>query len=132
MKESPIFSKMYDCLLWLIPQAQKFPRVHRFGVGERVVRLALDLQETLIAAGLSAGEKRRERLEEADIQLAKLRQLLRLCKDLELLDIGQYEHAARMLVEIGRLLGGWQKSAFQTGWTDREARGSRRLVEQQS
>lgn len=115
MKESPIFSKMYDCLLWLVPQAQKFPRIHRFGVGERVVRLALDLQETLIAAGLSAGEKRRERLVEADIQLAKLRQLLRLCKDLELFDIGQYEHAARMLVEIGRLLGGWQKSAFQTG-----------------
>ena len=132
MQESPIFSRTYDLLLWLIPQAQKFPRIHRFGLGERVVRLALDFQETLIAAGLSASEKRREALLQADVQLAKLRQLLRLCKDLELFNIGQYEHAAGMLVEIGRLLGGWQKAAFQTGQADREARRARRLVEQQS
>ncbi len=115
MKESPIFSRTYDLLLWLVPQAQKFPRIHRFGVGERVLRLALDFQETLIAAGLSAGEKRREALKEADIELAKLRNLARLCKDLELFNIGQYEHAAKMLVEIGRLLGGWQKAAFSDG-----------------
>jgi len=112
MKESPIFSRTYDLLLWLVPQAQKFPRAHRFGVGERVVRLALDFQETLISAGLSMGEKRKERLKEADIQLAKLRQILRLCKDLEIFNIGQYEHAAKMLVEIGRLLGGWQKAVL--------------------
>jgi hypothetical protein len=115
MKESPIFSRTYDLLLWLIPQAQKFPRAHRFGVGERVVRLALDFQEMIIAAGLSTGEKRRERLMEADIQLAKLRNLARLCKDMELVTIGQYEHAAKMLVEIGRLLGGWLKTAFSDG-----------------
>ncbi len=115
MKESPIFSRTYDLLLWLIPQAQKFPRAHRFGVGERVIRLALDFQELLIAAGLSAGGRRKEMLQEADIQLAKLRQVLRLCKDLEIFNIGQYEHVAQMLVEIGRLLGGWQKATFSDG-----------------
>ena len=52
MKESPIFTHTYDLLLWLIPHVVKFPRVHRFGLGERVTRQALDLQETLIAAGL--------------------------------------------------------------------------------
>ena len=132
MKESPIFSKTYDFLLWLIPQAQKFPRIHRFGLGERVVRKGLDLQETLIAAGLSTGGKRADLLEQADIQLAQMRQSVRLCKDMDILTMSQYEHAAQMLVEIGRLLGGWQKAAFQTGQADREARAARRLVEQQS
>lgn len=131
-KESPIFSRLYDFLLWIIPQAQGFPRKHRFGLGERVVRLSLDLQETLIAAGLSKDGKRAELLEEADIQLAQLRQTIRLCKDLELFSISQYEHATAMLVEVGRLLGGWQKAAFQTGQAEREARAARRLVEQQS
>jgi len=110
MKESPIFSRTYDMLLWLIPQSAKFPRVHRFGLGERVVRLGLDLQETLIAAGLQRGAGRGALLEQADAQLAQLRQALRLCQDLQLLSIGQYEHVAAMLVEIDRLLGGWQKS----------------------
>jgi hypothetical protein len=29
---------------------------------------------------------------------------------MEWLKPGQYEHAARMVAEIGRLLGGWRKS----------------------
>jgi hypothetical protein len=110
MQESPIFSRTYDLLLWLLPQASKFPRAHRFGLGERVVRQALDLQETLVKAGLSKGE-RANLLHEADVQLAVLRQNLRLCKDLELLKLNQYEHVSMMLAEIGRLLGGWKKSS---------------------
>ncbi len=91
MNESPIFSRTYDFLLWLLPQA-------------------LDLQETLIAAGLRRGGERTVRLQDADTRLAQLKQTLRLCKDLELLTLKQYEHAAERLSEIGRLLGGWQKA----------------------
>ncbi len=109
MQESPIFSRTYDFILWLVPQANKFPRVHRFGLGERVVRQALDFQETLMKAGISKKERNRF-LDEADVQLAILRQNLRLCKDLELLKLNQYEHVSRILAEIGRLLGGWKKS----------------------
>ncbi len=132
MDESPIFSRTYDMLLWLIPQATKFPRAHRFGLGERITRLALDLQETLIAAGLRRGPERLELLRQADTQLALLRQHLRLCKDLQLLSIGQYEHIAAMLVEIGRLLGGWQKAIYGKGQAERGAGDAGRLVEQQS
>ena len=132
MKESPIFSRTYDMLLWLLPQASKFPRAHRFGMGERVARQGLDLQETLVAAGLRRGVERMALLFKADTQLAQLRLSLRLCKDLQLLSLGQYEHVAAMLVEIGRLLGGWQKSISPTGQADGGAGGARRLVEQQS
>jgi hypothetical protein len=109
MNESPIFSRTYDFLLWLLPQATKFPRAYRFTLAERVQRHALDLQATLIAAGLRRGAERTARLQEADTQLAQLKQTLRLCKDLDLLTLKQYEHAAERLNEIGRLLGGWQK-----------------------
>jgi hypothetical protein len=95
--------------LKLLPQAAKFPRVHRFGLGERVVRQALDFQETLLRAGLSKKERSRL-LNEADVQLALLRQNLRLCKDLEVIKLNQYEHVSKMLAEIGRLLGGWKQS----------------------
>ena len=132
MKESPIFSRTYDLLLWLIPQALKFPRAHRFGLGERLVRQALDLQETLVAAGLRRGQERSHLLERADAQLAQLRLVIRLCKDLQLLSVGQYEHVATLLVEIGRLLGGWKKSLLDSGQAGGGAGGARRLVEQQS
>jgi hypothetical protein len=109
MNESPIFSRTYDLLLWLIPQTAHFPRAHRFGVGERVVRLGLDFQELLIAAGLHAGSERAALLKQADIRLAQLRQMLRLCNDLKILSAGKYAYVAGLLVEIGRLLGGWIK-----------------------
>jgi hypothetical protein len=132
MKVSPIYSRTYDLLLWLLPQATRFPRAHRFGLGERVVRLALDFQETLIAAGLQSGDGRLALLQQADTQLAQLRHFIRLCKDLKILSLGQYEHVAGMLVEIGRLLGGWQKKVRGTGQVESGAGGARRLVEQQS
>ncbi len=109
-----------------------FPLFHRFGLGERVTRLGLNLQETLIAAGLQRGSERHSLLAQADVQLAQLRQTLRMCKDLQLLSIGQYEHIATMLVEIGRLLGGWQKTITRTGQAVGGAGSAGRRVEQQS
>lgn len=110
MQESPIFSRTYDMLLWLLPHVTKFPRQHRFGLGERVTRLALDFQESLVAAGLRGGPRRLGLLQQADVQLAQLRQHVRLCKDLEIFSMGQYEYLSRLLAELGRLLGGWQKT----------------------
>jgi len=109
MQESPLFSRTYDLLLWLIPQIQKFPRAHRFGLAERIQRLALDFQDSIVAGGKAKGEERQEWLERADIQLSQLRTWVRLARDLQVLSIRQYEHAARLMAEVGRLLGAWLK-----------------------
>jgi len=109
VKESPIFARTYDLLLWLIPQTLKFPREHRFTMAQRVQDVALDFQERIIEAGLSDDQRQDDYLARADVDLTKLRLYLRLCKDLQLLSLGQYEHVSRMLVEIGKLLGGWRK-----------------------
>ncbi len=109
MKQSPIFTKTYDMLRWLLPQTVKFPRQQRFVLAAAIQQTALRLQEQLVEAAYA--EHPLPRLREADVTLAKLRIYLRLCRDLELLKFNQYEHGARMLNEIGRLLGGWMKKA---------------------
>ena len=108
MKESPIFTRTYDLLRWLIPLTVRFPRSHRFVLATRVQDTALRFQERIIEAG-------RDRqpapiLIQADADLAKLRLYLRLCQDLELIKFKQYEQSQRMVNEIGRLIGGWIKS----------------------
>jgi len=112
MKDSPIFVRTYDLLLWLIPAVEKFPRSQRPVLGRAVQEAALALQSHLTAAGLSRAPL--PALEQADVALALLRARLRLCYDLRLLTPGQYEHAGRMLAEVGRLLGGWQRRIQQT------------------
>ena len=43
------------------------------------------------------------------VQTCALPIYLRLAQELKLMNAGQYEHASRAVVEIGRLLGGWLK-----------------------
>ena len=50
MKESPIFSKTYDFVVWLIPVTIKFPRAQRFVMADILQREALRFQELLIEA----------------------------------------------------------------------------------
>lgn len=109
MNESPVFTRTYDFLLWLTPQVQKFPRSHRFGLAERIQRLALDFQDRLVAAGKSKGPARCSLLNDADIHLEQIRLWVRFARDNRLMTVRQYEHAARMMAEVGRLLGAWLK-----------------------
>lgn len=110
MQESPIFSKTYDLLLWLMPATTKFPREQRFVLAKAVQETALRFQERLIEAGVGRGRTRTRALAQADVELTKLRFYLRLCKDLRLFKLNQYRHVAEMVAEAGRLLGGWRKT----------------------
>jgi cytosine/adenosine deaminase-related metal-dependent hydrolase len=110
MQQSPIFTKTYDLLLWLIPATTKFPREHRFVLAKAVQETALRFQECLIEAGLGQGRTRQQGLAEADVNLTKLRFYLRLCHDLAIITPRQYQHVAEMVTEVGRLLGGWRHS----------------------
>jgi len=107
LNESPIFARTYDLLLWLVPVTVKFPRQHRFVLAAAIQRTAFAFQERLIEASLGAAPGRS--LEGADVALAKLRFYLRLCRDLGLFGDRRYGHAARLVDEIGRLLGAWRK-----------------------
>lgn len=108
MGDSPIFSKTYDLLAWLLPVTIKFPRQHRFVLAAALQREALHFHELLIEAVHQ--EQPESTLRLADAELDKLRIHLRLCLDLKLIRPGQFEHAARMTTEIGRLMGGWLRS----------------------
>ena len=106
-ESSPIFVKTYDLLAWLIPQTMRFPKSQRFVLAKRVQDAALDVHELLIAAGKSRHSERRRYLWQADVRLEQLRLHWRLCHTIGLLTPERYEHGARLINEVGRLLGGW-------------------------
>ncbi len=96
-------------LTWLVPVTNHFPRAHRHTVTQRLLEAAFDLRERLEEANIRRNLARLERLERADEALIKLRLYVRLVMRWDWLTKGQYQHAAAMLVEIGKLLGGWKK-----------------------
>lgn len=107
MKESPIFTHTHDLLLWLLQVTRKFPREHRFGLGQRLPELGFAFQRAILAAALDK-QYATDHLINADIELASLRKTLLLCLELELLTANQYRHASGMTAEVGRLLGTWR------------------------
>jgi hypothetical protein len=106
--QSPIFIKTYDFLLWLIPLTLKFPKSQRFLLAERLGNMALNFYDLILDAVMEPG-RQDERLEVADRLLTKIRLYVRLSHDLQCISPGQFQHAARLMDEIGRLVGGWKR-----------------------
>lgn len=106
-KEVDAITKLYDFILWMIPKLEKYPRSHKFLLADRIENLMLDILELLIDATYS--KKKDETLISANLKLEKLRYLIRLSKDLKLLNIKSYEFSARSIDDIGISIGGWLK-----------------------
>lgn len=106
--QSPLFVKTYDFLLWLLPLTLKFPKAQRFLLAERLGGMALDFYDLILEAAIDQ-QNQPETLSQADRLLVKIRLYLRLSFDLRCFNAGQYEHAALLLDELGRLLGGWKR-----------------------
>lgn len=115
-RESPIFVRTYDWLRWLLPLTLLVPKSQRFLMAQRLQQKSLAFYDHLVAAGRRVNVA--ENLQEADVLLEQIRLNVRLCRDLNLLQPRQYEHAARLLDEIGRLLGGWQAKQKKAGGSD--------------
>ena len=100
--------KLYDVIVWILSQVEKFPRAQKFTLGDRIVNLALDTLELLIEATYT--RQRSELLRRANIQLEKLRFLIRLSHDFKLISPRQYKYISGEINEVGKLVGGWIKS----------------------
>ena len=65
--ELPIISAFYDFILWLVPKMSKFPREHRFTLGQRMERLLYEILEKLIRAKFT--RERRDILANVNVDL---------------------------------------------------------------
>lgn len=98
----------YQLLLWLIPVLDGMPRRQKFQLADRLQTQAQQVLDSLIEAAYT--RQREPLLRQANLGLEKLRYGLRLAKDLALLTFRQYEHAARLVDELGRQVGGWLRA----------------------
>lgn len=108
-EELTVISKCYDLVLWTVNHTSRFPRQHRHVLGDRIERHLYDVLESLVEAKYT--RNCRDLLDAVNRQLEKLRFLLRLAKDLKCLEVTSYGFGAKCLDEIGRLVGGWLRSA---------------------
>ena len=101
----------HTLLVWVVPQLDKFPRVRRFTLGERIEHLLLELLELLVEAAFSRAKQ--VPLRQANLKLEVLRHLWRAAHELQALPARRYEHGARLMDDLGRQVGGWLRSTVK-------------------
>ena len=111
MNELPIIQKTYDLIKWYVPLLNRLPRDHRFNLGDRIITGLYELLESLIIARFA--KEKLSQLEAINSKLDILRYQTRLLLDFNLINAQRYEHAAKLLNEIGTDLGGWVKQQSQ-------------------
>lgn len=89
-------------------RTQRFPKRLRNSLSTRIDNLALGILEEVTTAAYRRNKK--SLLMRTDEKLGKLKVLMRLSHELQLLSHGQYEEIALRLSESGRMLGGWLRT----------------------
>lgn len=95
-------------LLYGYQAVKQFPKHERHVMGAEIRISMLTLQRLIITAAKRYHKK--TTLTDLDIELAVLIKRIRLAKDMAYLDIRRYKIWTEMLIEIGRMVGGWIKS----------------------
>lgn len=115
MDEFKIKEKIYDTILYGSPALVQFPKIEKF-------ILAAQIRESmyrLFSLSVTVEKKyfKKTTLQEMDVELDILRHMIRLAADKKLypgqmpcLPFKKYEVWAKLLDEIGRMLGGYMKS----------------------
>ena len=100
---------MYELVKWFLGRLEKFPRSHRYGLGQRIETRLYGIFEGLIRAKYAAGPEKTHALETANLDIEVLRMLTRLAHELHMLPHKSHEYAVQEMNEIGKMVGGWLK-----------------------
>ena len=106
-KDLPIFIKWMDFLKWLLVTLDGFPKKARFNFSDRLTNLSLQIVEDLVEARYN--KNKTVVLRRANMNLEKIRILMRICFELRFLSRQGYEHSSVLINEVGKMLGGWMK-----------------------
>ncbi len=106
--ELPVIIKAYDLVREITHRAAKFPRDHKFVLGDRMLNTCWDVFEALINARYL--KDKRSELSRANLALERLRFQVRYCYDEKLMSEKQYAFVSRLIYETGSMTGGWMKS----------------------
>ena len=106
-----ILQKIFDMLQYAYPALAQYPKSEKFGIATDIKHIMDEMLELTIEAQKKYFKK--TTLQELDVCIAKLKAYIRLSFILKFLPVKKYEVWSAMVVEIGKMLGGWLKTVNQ-------------------
>ncbi len=106
----PIFKKIYELTKLIHHYRFSIPKADRHSLWQKIEQLCLDLLELTLYASQEQKTAKLPLLRSASIKLSTVRFLIRMAKDLRIIDTKKYLALQSIIDEIGRMLGGWLRS----------------------
>ena len=108
MEELKILQKTFDMINYAYPALAQYPKGEKFALVADIKRCMEVMLERIIEANKKYYKK--TTLQELDVEVEKLKAYVRLSYNLGFLPPKKYEQWSGLVVEIGRMVGGWIKS----------------------
>ncbi|OGE82739.1 MAG: hypothetical protein A3B10_01785 [Candidatus Doudnabacteria bacterium RIFCSPLOWO2_01_FULL_44_21] len=110
MQDLPILHKLSEFYKLFYLYREKFPQKDKYALGGKLEQALIESLELLFAASVSAKDQKNQILTRAAIKFDLLKFLVRVAKELKIMDLKKYVALESQLIEIGKMLGGWQRS----------------------
>ncbi len=110
--ELPIIRKLTDLYKLFYRYRELFPKKDKYTLGNTCEQYIISTLEYLLAAGNASKIEKKPLIQQANLKFDALKFFIRISHELKLLDDKKYLALQTIIQEIGRMLGGWQKSLF--------------------
>lgn len=107
MNELSIEEKCREMIMYGYCAVRQFPKSEKHVLAAELRLSMLNLQRLIITAIKRYHKK--TTLTDIDIELSILKKQVRLSKDLRFIDLKKYKNWSTLLVELGKMIGGWLK-----------------------
>ena len=112
IKYLEVRKRYQDFLLWLFEKINNFPKKQKFLLGDRIVKIALDILEDIIIIQFSRPDYKIERLKAFNLKLETLRDLMRLAWHMKFLSHKSFLYQESKIDEVGRMVYGLARPNF--------------------
>ena len=109
--ELPVYKASYDLQLMVFECIKGFPREYKYTLGEKIKNETLELIMSTFRANVSRDKS--EHLLKSREQVEVVRLLLRLSKDMKILDLKRFVRLSDQLEIVSKQLSGWHQSAIR-------------------
>lgn len=109
LDDLPILQKMTETYKTWHGFLPHFPRLSKYTLGAKIDTIFTEILELLLLAKYSDKNSKLLLINRAIAKLDSLKFFLQISWEIKALDNKKFVHLSKLLVEIGRMLGGWRK-----------------------
>lgn len=106
----PIIKKLYELYKLFYRYSALFPKKDKYTLGAKCETYIIATLELLLEASCAYRDEKLALIKKANAKFDTLKLFIRLLNDLNIIDGKKYLELQKHIQEIGRMLGGWQRS----------------------